>query len=374
MFTWGPCMRPSNLYNQHLDHAAACLLAHVQAKDVDIIITTALIPGRKAPILITKDMVNSMQAGSVTVDLAAEAGGNVETTTPGKVVKHGDVTCIGYTDLPARMPAQSSTLYANNISNFFFSMTHDVVDCKELSINHDDVAVRHALIVEDGALMWPPPPVEIPAAKAPAPAKPPPVELTPEEKLELTTEQNKAASTSGAALTAFAGTAFLAMGAAAGDQTELTTMLSVFALAVLVGRSVVMDVPPALHSPLMSVTNAISGVTAIGGLLCMGGGLVPETPAQSAAALAVFLSAINIGGGFLMTGRMLDMFKRPQDAPEFNEFYTASGLMLAAVFAALGSGVNVIAPRVSILPSDWAWCLQTPPCMHTCLLSVFVAV
>jgi NAD(P) transhydrogenase len=103
---------------------------------------------------------------------------------------------------------------------------------------------------------------------------------------------------------------------------------------------VVMDVPPALHSPLMSVTNAISGVTAIGGLLCMGGGLVPETPAQSAAALAVFLSAINIGGGFLMTGRMLDMFKRPQDAPEFNEFYTASGLMLAAVFAALGSGSN----------------------------------
>lgn len=132
-----------------------------QAKEVDIIISTALIPGKKAPVLVTKEMVESMRPGSVTVDLAAEQGGNIECTVPGSVVKHGDVTCIGYTDMPSRLATQSSTLYSNNISKFLLSAGPFTGHKGQFLIDHEDPAVRGALVLENGELMWPAPPLPV---------------------------------------------------------------------------------------------------------------------------------------------------------------------------------------------------------------------
>jgi hypothetical protein len=132
-----------------------------QAKDVDIIISTALIPGKKAPLLVTRDMVESMRPGSVTVDLAAEQGGNIETTTPGQVVKHGDVTCIGYTDLPSRLATQASTLYSNNISKFLLSAGPFTGHKGQFCVDHEDLAVRGALVLEQGEMRWPAPPMPV---------------------------------------------------------------------------------------------------------------------------------------------------------------------------------------------------------------------
>jgi len=321
-------------------HRAEMALFAEQAREVDVIITTALIPGRAAPVLITKEMVESMRPGSVIVDLAAEAGGNVATTVPEKAVVHAGVTCLGFTDLPSRMAAQSSALYSNNASNFFLSMSREVLEGREFAIDRKDVAVRNALVVENGVLAYPPPPVEVPASKkAPVAARVLPVP-TAAEAAEAADRANRDAAASGSAILAVAGMAFLGMGAAAGDQAELTSMLSIFCLAGLVGYKMVMGVTPALHSPLMSVTNAISGVTAIGGLLCVGGGFLPETPAQALAALAVLVSAVNIGGGFVMTGRMLDMFRRKEDPPSYTEYYAGAGALLAGAFFALGAGSN----------------------------------
>lgn len=132
-----------------------------QARDVDIIISTALIPGKKAPLLVTKDMVESMRPGSVTIDLAAEQGGNIECTVPGSVVRHGDVTCVGYTDLPSRLATQSSSLYSNNISKFLLSAGPFTGHKGEFFIDHDDQAVRGALVLENGEMRWPAPPLPV---------------------------------------------------------------------------------------------------------------------------------------------------------------------------------------------------------------------
>ncbi|PXF49451.1 NAD(P) transhydrogenase, mitochondrial [Gracilariopsis chorda] len=301
------------------------------AKDSDIIISTALIPGKKAPILVTKEMVDSMKSGSVTVDLAAEAGGNIEYTVPGQISKTpGGVTCVGYTDLPSRLAAQSSSLYSNNITNFFLSMGPHTSKVKgEFFIDHEDQAVRGALVAENGNITWPAPPIPLPAAPASAPKpKVPEVVVDPRQE-----SMQKAMATTGAVGSA------LALGVLSPNPAT-TAMVSKLGLASVCGYQTVWGVAPALHSPLMSVTNAISGLTAVGGLMCMGGGIFPDSVAASLAASAVFASAVNIGGGFRVTQRMLDMFKRPGDPEEHNDVFKYPAATLA-VGSALGIGLGV---------------------------------
>ncbi|ESN99542.1 hypothetical protein HELRODRAFT_113658 [Helobdella robusta] len=275
-----------------------------QAKEVDIIITTALIPGKKAPILITKQMIESMKPGSVVVDLAAEAGGNIETITPGQLTVHHGVTHIGYTDLPSRLPTQSSTLYANNISKLLLSFgqkDHYYVDLK------DDV-IRGSIVSHQGQLLWPPPVIVDPSP----PAAKKPAEVVKKEEAPpnyfMNTLKESFMYTAGLG-------GILGLGCVS-PNPAFTTMVTTFGLAGIVGYHTVWGVTPALHSPLMSVTNAISGITAVGGMILMGGGYYPTNTIEALAATAAFISCINIGGGFLVTQRMLDMFKRPEDPPE----------------------------------------------------------
>lgn len=266
-----------------------------QAKDVDIIITTALIPGKPAPKLIKLDMLDAMKPGSVIVDLAAEAGGNCEATKKGELTMYKDVKVIGYTDLPSRLPTQSSTLYSNNITKFLLSMAPKD---KEFGIDLSDEVVRGAIVAQQGEIL---PPAPRPAPP-PAPVKP----ATPEvvEVKALTPWQKTTREVAG--VTAGMGSA-LALGKLTGPLFMGNAFT--FALASLIGYRVVWGVQPALHTPLMSVTNAISGMVGIGGLFILGGGYFPETIPQTFGAASVLLAFINVGGGFVITKRMLDMFK-----------------------------------------------------------------
>jgi H+-translocating NAD(P) transhydrogenase len=259
-----------------------------QAREVDIIISTALIPGKRAPVLITREMIDSMKPGSVTVDLAAEAGGNIETTVPGSIwVSPNGVTSIGYTDLPSRLPTQSSALYSNNITKFLLSIgPHSTKRSGHFFIDHTDQAVRGALIAQDGHLMWPAPPLPTPAP----PRKKLPVAPIPKVVLDPLEEARSKAKVTTAAV----GTA-LALGLVS-PNPAFSAMLSKLGLASICGYQTVWGVAPALHSPLMSVTNAISGLTAVGGLICMGGGFLPNSTSTWLAASAVLASAVNIGG------------------------------------------------------------------------------
>lgn len=302
-------------------------LFHQQCKDVDIIISTALIPGKRAPLLITKDMIMSMKPGSVVVDLAAENGGNIETTKPGEVYTHppSGVIHIGLTDLPSRLPTQSSTLYSNNISKFLLSISDEP---NSFRINVNDDVVRGSLILKNGQLMWPPPPIQ-PAAE---PAKPkeskvmhaPPKELLPPNYFKQTLQT---------ALMYSGGLSSLIGLGAVAPNSSFTTMATTFSLAGIAGYHTVWGVTPALHSPLMSVTNAVSGITAVGGLLLMGGGYTPETLPQILGATALTISTVNIAGGFLITQRMLDMFKRPTDPPEYNYLYSIPAAAFTGLYA-----------------------------------------
>ena len=303
--------------------AAEMALFAEQARDVDIIISTALIPGKRAPLLITKDMVESMRPGSVTVDLAAEQGGNIETTVPGKVVKHGGVTCVGYADLPSRLPTQSSTLYSNNISKFLLSAGPFTGHKGQFLVDDNDQAVRGSLVLDGGELRWPAPPI---------PAPPPPPKVETAVTKEKTPDEIYSETLSQAASTAVGLTAIAAMGAAS-PGSAFSSMLTKFGLASICGYQTVWGVTPALHSPLMSVTNAISGLTAVGGMVLAGGGYLPSTTAQVLAGTAVAASAVNIGGGFTITQRMLDMFKRPTDPPEYNSLYAIPAGALLTTYA-----------------------------------------
>jgi len=309
-----------------------------QCKEVDIIITTALIPGKKAPVLITKEMVDSMQAGSVTVDLAAEAGGNIETTVKDELVHTANgVTCIGYTDLPSRLPRQSSQLYGNNVFKFLDSMGPK----GRLGIDHEDAAVRGALLTEGGALMWPAPALPTPAAPAvpQAPAQAEVVE-SPEEKASRLEREAHEDARSKALSLGLLGAALLAVGVAS-PEVRLTEELTTLALAGLVGYNLVWGVSHSLHSPLMSVTNAISGMTAAGGLLLMDRSLVPHTAPGWLAALSVGLSCVNIFGGFVMTDRMLGMFKREGDVDATGVYVPmAAGLLGTYAAAAAATSGN----------------------------------
>ncbi|UCD12346.1 MAG: Re/Si-specific NAD(P)(+) transhydrogenase subunit alpha [Nitrospinaceae bacterium] len=267
-----------------------------QAKEVDIIITTALIPGKPAPELILADMVKSMKNGSVIVDLAAEQGGNCKLTQPGKVVNVHGVTIIGYTDLPSRLATQSSQLYATNLRHLLTDM------CKEkdgnVTVDMLDEVVRGATVTKDGEITWPPP---VPKLSA-APAKPAEEAKPPEPAAK---EEEKP-SWLGPALTfGIGGLALLGVGAVA--PASFMAHFTVFVLACFVGYMVIWNVTPALHTPLMSVTNAISSIIIIGALLQISSG---EKLIMGLAGCAVLITAINIVGGFAVTRRMLEMFRK----------------------------------------------------------------
>ncbi|TGZ67647.1 hypothetical protein CRM22_004709 [Opisthorchis felineus] len=305
-----------------------------QAKEVDIIVTSALIPGKPAPKLITKAMVESMRPGSVIVDLAAEAGGNVETTKPGTLSYHNGVAHVGYTDLPSRLAGQSSSLFSNNVVNFLLSMTPPGSKDR-FYLNLEDEVIRGSLVLHEGKLIWPPPAPPTPPAPvqsvSPKPATAVPV---PEAATPASLFQSKLRS---AVSTAVGLSGLVGLGLAS-PSPAFTTMLTTFGLAGIVGYHTVWGVTPALHSPLMSVTNAVSGITAVGGLLLMGGGYLPPGLPEYLAASATLLSAINIGGGFVVTQRMLDMFKRPTDPPEYNYLYAipAAALLGAYTYGVVG--------------------------------------
>jgi len=264
-----------------------------QAKDVDIIITTALIPGKPAPKLITKEMVESMKDGSVIVDLAAEQGGNCELTEPGEVVVRNGVSIIGYTDLPSRLAAQSSQLYGTNLRHLLTDMTPEKDG--NLVLDLEDEVVRGATVCTGGETLWPPPPPKLsaaPAAKAaPAPA---PVK---EEK-----ERSLVGPIIGMIV---AGLALLGLGAVA--PPSFMAHFTVFVLACFVGYMVIWNVTAALHTPLMSVTNAISSIIVIGALLQISS----DVPLIKWIAVGtVLITSVNIFGGFAVTRRMLEMFRK----------------------------------------------------------------
>ena len=268
-----------------------------QAMDVDIIITTALIPGKPAPKLITAGMVESMKPGSVIVDLAAEQGGNCELTVPGEVVVRHGVTIIGYTDLPSRLAKQSSTLYATNLLRFLEELTPSKDGV--INVNMDDEVIRGATVVKEGSVTWPPPPPKISAAPPKMATASPPVEA-PKKKAVALPAWVRSATWLG-----LGGLAFYALGASA--PPAFMAHFTVFVLACFVGYMVIWNVTPALHTPLMSVTNAISSIIAIGALIQISS---PGAVLTTLAALAIALTAVNMMGGFWVTQRMLRMFRK----------------------------------------------------------------
>jgi len=300
-----------------------------QCEEVDIVITTALIPGRPAPKLIAKYMVDLMKPGSVIVDLASETGGNCELTQKDQVVVYNGVKIIGYTDLPSRMSGQSSALYSNNISKFFQSMINKN---NEFDIDHKDEVVRGAIVTQNKELLWPNPnPPMLDAKKVKPKVQHVKGPAVPEN---LFNKSLRSALGLSGGLLSVVGLGF------ACTNPAILTMTSIFSLSVITGYFSVWGVAPALHTPLMSITNAISGITAVGGLLIMGGGYLPSTFPQALASLAVLISSVNIAGGFLVTKRMLDMFKRKTDPEEHNYLYAIPGAVsLAAILAAHSTGV-----------------------------------
>jgi H+-translocating NAD(P) transhydrogenase subunit alpha len=274
---------------------AAALYAEL-ATDVDIIITTALIPGRPAPTLITKEMVASMKPGSVIVDMAAQNGGNVEGTVKGEaVVTENGVTILGYTDLAGRLPAQASQLYGTNLVNLMKLMTPEKDGV--LVLDWDDVVQRGITVVKDGELAWPPPEVQVSAAPAPAAAAKPAAEPAP-AKEPMSDGKRLGLVLAGAA--AFFGLVAIA-------PPTLVPHLTVFALAIVIGYYVIGHVHHALHTPLMSVTNAVSGIIVVGGLIQIAN---DDALIIAVSTAAILLASINIFGGFAVTRRMLAMFSR----------------------------------------------------------------
>lgn len=273
------------------------------APQVDIVITTALIPGRPAPKLWTQDMVAAMKRGSVIIDLAAERGGNCDLTVPDeRIVSDNGVTIIGYTDFPSRMAAQASSLYANNIRH----MLNDLTPRKDGVIDHnmEDDVIRGATVARNGEITWPPPP---PKVKAIAAAKPKdkPKELTHEERLAQDAAAFRAQTRSQVAL--LAGGALLTGLVSLYAPPSFMAHFIVFVLACFIGFQVIWNVSHSLHTPLMAVTNAISGIVILGALLQIGSG---NWLVLALAAVSILIATINIVGGFLVTRRMLAMFQK----------------------------------------------------------------
>ena len=278
--------------------AAEMALFARQAMEVDIIITTALIPGKPAPELITKGMVETMKPGSVIVDLAAEQGGNCALTEKNKVVvKHG-VTLIGYTDLPSRLAAQSSQLYATNLRHLLTEL------CPEkngiINVNMDDEVIRGTTVIKEGKITWPPPPPTLSAAPAPQTEAPAVAEVEEKEKISVIPEPVKQLLP-----ILFIGGALFALGSVA--PASFMSHFTVFVLSCFIGYQVIWNVSASLHTPLMSVTNAISGIIIIGAVVQVS---APGLIITVLSGLAILIASINIAGGFLVTRRMLEMFRK----------------------------------------------------------------
>jgi H+-translocating NAD(P) transhydrogenase subunit alpha len=267
-----------------------------QAMEVDIIITTALIPGKPAPKLITKGMVETMKPGSVIVDLAAEQGGNCELTKPGEVTTRHGVTIIGYTDLPSRLATQASQLYATNIRHLLTDMTPEKNG--QWVIDFTDEVVRGTTVIKEGEITWPPPAPKLSAA--PAPSAPAPVPVAVQPKKSLVPEPVKKWLP-----LLLGGLLFWVIGN--GAPASFLSHFTVFVLACFIGYMVIWNVTASLHTPLMSVTNAISSIIVIGALIQIS---APGFLITLLAGLAVLITAINITGGFAVTWRMLQMFRR----------------------------------------------------------------
>jgi len=265
-----------------------------QAKDVDIIITTAMIPGKPAPKLITEEMVHSMKPGSIIVDLAAAGGGNCALTVAGKVANINGVKIIGYTDLVSRLPNQSSQLYSNNLVNLAKLV------CPEkdgtFTVDFDDQVVRNMTVVNAGEITFPPPPIQVSAA----PVKPVQEQVTPPVAPQSPTSTTKKHVFMSVGALLFAWVASVA-------PADFLSHFTVFVLACVIGYNVVWNVSHSLHTPLMSVTNAISGIIIVGALLQIG---QDNIWVQILAGIAVLIATINIVGGFVVTKRMLKMFRR----------------------------------------------------------------
>jgi NAD(P) transhydrogenase subunit alpha len=279
-----------------------------QSLDSDIIITTALVPGKPAPKLIAASVVEMMQPGSVIVDLAAEQGGNCELTSPGEVIVRKSVTLIGYTDLASRLPRQASTLYATNVANLIEELCpqHD----GQLYVNLEDEVIRGVTVTQNGTILWPPPPVAVSKQPA-APQLTKPVATPAPVAASKSAEPKKSAT--GKSGNPFktvlpmllAGGFLLLIGQYA--PPDLMQHLVVFALACFVGYMVIWNVSSSLHTPLMSVTNAISSIIAIGALIQIS---APDSLIFILAGIGILLTSINMFGGFYVTQRMLRMFKR----------------------------------------------------------------
>ncbi|QDV09833.1 NAD(P) transhydrogenase subunit alpha [Planctomycetes bacterium Poly30] len=296
---------------------AEMALFREQAKDIDIVITTALIPGKKAPLLWTRDMIEIMKPGSVVVDLAAENGGNCEVTVADQKVVVDGVTVIGYTDLTSRMANVASDLYGTNLAH----LLKELGGAEGWNVDHENEVLRGALVAEKGEVMWPAPKVEPKAAPAPAATQPP---AKPAATPQAASPKAATAAATGGSPPIFSQKA-IAIGAAlallwvvlrftsgttgATAASIFVQHLTVFVLACFVGWQVIWSVTAALHTPLMSVTNAISGIIVIGGIL-MGMKNVDSGAATFIGALAVLFATINIVGGFQVTRRMLRMFHK----------------------------------------------------------------
>ena len=284
-----------------------------QAQDVDIIITTALIPGKPAPKLITEDMVKSMKQGSVIVDMAAEQGGNCELTVPGEVVVRHGVTIVGYKDLPSRLAKQASTLYATNL----FRLMEDMIKTKSIDgdavkIDMADEVLRGTTVINQGEVTWPPPPPKLSAAPAAAPKQ---AAVVPKAKGHGAAS-GPMSGTKTAVIFGVGALLFLFVGAYA--PPSFLGHFTVFVLACFIGYMVVWNVKPALHTPLMSVTNAVSSIIAIGALVQIAPDLSkisadlsrPEEWIRWLSVGAIALATINMFGGFAVTQRMLQMFRK----------------------------------------------------------------
>ncbi len=271
----------------------AAELYAAQAKDVDIVITTALIPGRPAPRLLTEEMVASMKPGSVIVDMAASNGGNVAGSRPDeRVVTDNGVIILGYTDLPGRLPTQASQLFGTNLVNLLKLMTPEKDG--QAVLNLDDVVQRGMTVTRNGEVLWPPPPVQVSAAPAPV------AQAAVEPKVVKPKDPNRKFWLVGGSAAVFLLMApFL--------PVSFLPQITVFALAIVIGYYVIGNVHHALHTPLMSETNAISGVIVVGALLQLGTG---NTLITALAVIAVLIASINVFGGFLVTSRMLNMFRK----------------------------------------------------------------
>ena len=273
-----------------------------QAKEVDVIITTALIPGKPAPKLITKEMVDSMRDGSVIVDLAAEQGGNCELTVPGKVVKKHGVHIVGYTDLPSRLATQSSQLYATNIYNLIEEM------CPEkdgnIEIDMENTVVRGATVVNSGEITWPPPPIAVSAGRKPSfGGQAVTTEAEPVKPVATPSAVAEVAKSAWIPMIV-GGLALFGLGMVA--PPSFMAHFTVFVLSCFIGYMVIWNVSPSLHTPLMSVTNAISSIIVLGAVTQISS---DNTIIMYLSAFAILITSINIIGGFSVTQRMLQMFK-----------------------------------------------------------------